>query len=85
MNKYQEALNTMCRRCINLNECMATGCEPKKNLSELVSTATAPKHSVIDILEEVKSEICDNYCKYVKECNEALDNGEDFYCPLDKL
>ena len=33
----------------------------------------------------IKAEICDQYCKKLKECIEALDEGNDFYCPLDKL
>ena len=41
--------------------------------------------SVIDIIEEVKEEICDSYCKFVKECTEKLEENENFYCPLDKL
>lgn len=41
--------------------------------------------SVIDIIEEVKEEICNQYCKKFKECSEALDEGKDFYCPLDRL
>lgn len=44
---------------------------------DMIKTAT-------DIIEEVRSEMC-NYCKYVKECDEAFDEGKDFYCPLDKL
>ena len=47
--------------------------------------ATDMIKTVTDIIEEVKQEMCDGYCKYVKECNEMLDDGDDFYCPLDKL
>ena len=47
--------------------------------------ATDMIKTVTDIIEEVRSEMCDGYCKYVKECSEALDEGNDFYCPLDKL
>ena len=48
------------------------------------NTTTDMIKTVTDIIEEVKQEMCD-YCKYVKECDEALDEGKDFYCPLDKL
>lgn len=34
---------------------------------------------------KLRSDMCDNYCKYTKECNEAMDQGEDFCCPLDRL
>ena len=33
----------------------------------------------------VRSNMCDNYCKYTKECAAAIDRGEDYPCPLDKL
>ena len=49
------------------------------------NTATDMIKTVTDIIEEVKAEICDQYCKKLKECIEALDEGNDFYCPLDKL
>ena len=35
--------------------------------------------TVTDIIEEVKAEICDQYCKKLKECVEALEEGNDFY------
>lgn len=31
-----EAIDVMCRRCINYEVCQGTGCEPKKVLTELV-------------------------------------------------
>lgn len=31
-----EALETMCRRCINYEVCQATGCEPKKVLQQAI-------------------------------------------------
>ena len=34
---------------------------------------------------KVRSDICDNYCKYTKECGETIDRGEEYPCPLDKL
>lgn len=43
MNKYQEALETMCKRCINHEMCQGTGCQPKKDLQELVERATPKK------------------------------------------
>ena len=42
-NKYQEALDVMCRRCNNHDFCDATGCTPKKDLQELVDKATPIK------------------------------------------
>ena len=43
--------------------------------------------TLTQILEEVKDEICNNYCKYKAECDEALeDNDPDrIHCPLDRL
>ena len=49
------------------------------------NTATDTIKAVTDIIEEVKNEMCINYCKYKDRCNEMLDNGGHFYCPLDKL
>ena len=38
------------------------------------------------IIEEVKEEICDSFCKYRETCDEYLENDDpDFYCPLDRL
>ena len=46
--------------------------------TDMIKTAT-------DIIEEAKNEMCIDYCKYKDKCIETLDNGGDFYCPLDKL
>lgn len=43
MNKYQEALETMCGRCINHEMCQGTGCNPKNILKELVRKTTPMK------------------------------------------
>lgn len=47
--------------------------------------ATDMIKTVTDIIDEVRSEMCIDYCKYRDECYETLANGDDFYCPLDKL
>lgn len=41
--------------------------------------------TVTDILDEVKHEMCMGYCKYLKECSAAMENGATFCCPLDRL
>lgn len=41
--------------------------------------------TVTDILEEVKHEMCIDFCKYTKECAEAINRGVEVPCPLDKL
>lgn len=42
--------------------------------------------SVIEILEEVKADICNNYCKYKEECDKRMEAGEELRdCPLDRL
>lgn len=43
--------------------------------------------TLTQILEEVKEDICDNYCKYAEQCYEAMENGEEdsIICPLDRL
>ena len=38
MATYNEALDCMCRRCMNFAVCNATGCEPKKKLQELIDS-----------------------------------------------
>lgn len=43
------------------------------------------KRKVTNIIDSVRVEICGNYCVHTKACNEAIDNGEEFYCPLDRL
>ena len=49
------------------------------------NTATDMVKTATDIIEEAKNEMCIDYCKYKDKCIETLDNGGDFYCPLDKL
>ena len=43
--------------------------------------------TLTQILEEVKEDICINYCKYNERCSEALENGDGFNieCPLFRL
>ena len=49
------------------------------------NTATDMIKTATDIIEEAKNEMCIDYCKYKDKCIETLDNGGEFYCPLDKL
>lgn len=37
------------------------------------------------IIVEVREKMCDNYCKFTKECGDATDRGEDYPCPLGRL
>ena len=42
--------------------------------------------NVTQILDEVKEDVCKNYCKYSKECEERMEAGEELRdCPLDRL
>lgn len=42
--------------------------------------------TLTQILDEVKEDICKNYCKYAKECAERMEAGEELReCPLDRL
>lgn len=41
--------------------------------------------SATDIIDEVKKDMCDNYCKYAEVCDTVLENGGTFCCPLDRL
>ena len=46
----------------------------------------SPLTDIVDrIIVEVRENMCDNYCKHTKECNDAADRGEDYPCPLGKL
>ena len=38
MATYNEALDCMCRRCMNFAVCNATGCGPKRKLQELIDS-----------------------------------------------
>lgn len=46
-----------------------------------------PKGITVEkILEQVKNEICNDYCKYTAECIALMENGQETKpCPLDKL
>lgn len=42
--------------------------------------------NITQILEEVKTDFCLNYCKYAAECQERFEKGEELRdCPLDRL
>lgn len=42
--------------------------------------------TISEKIEEIKEEICKNYCKYEWECMNRLENNQDTRpCPLDKL
>lgn len=41
--------------------------------------------SITDIIEEVKDDMCNNYCKYTEACDAVMNNGGTFSCPLDRL
>lgn len=41
--------------------------------------------TVTDILDEVKHEMCSNYCKHLEACSEALNANVDYPCPLERL
>ena len=46
----------------------------------------SPLTDIIDaIIVEVREKMCDDYCKFTKECGEATDRGEDYPCPLGRL
>lgn len=42
--------------------------------------------TVTEIIDQVKDEICNDYCRYTKECTEQLEKeGDTRTCPLDRL
>lgn len=43
--------------------------------------------TLTQILEEVKEDICDNYCKLREQCGEYIEAGDydKIICPLDRL
>ena len=45
------------------------------------------KKTATQIIEEVKEEICDNFCKYRETCVLLMeeDRLDELNCPLDKL
>lgn len=43
------------------------------------------RKTVTKIIEEVKEEFCNDFCKRKEECEAKLDSGEWYYCPLDRL
>lgn len=46
----------------------------------------SPLTDIVDaIIVEVREKMCDNYCKFTKECGDAADRGEDYPCPLGRL
>ena len=46
----------------------------------------SPLTDIVDrLIVEVRENMCDNYCKYTKECSDATDRGEDYPCPLGRL
>ena len=66
----KESLETMCRRCINHEQCLGTGCAPKNELDELI------KSKVLDNREYELREPYPNKYKHV------VDNGFDMLeCP----
>lgn len=41
--------------------------------------------TVTDIFDEVKHEMCRNYCKHEEACTKALNANVNHPCPLDRL
>ena len=41
--------------------------------------------SATDIIDEGKTDICNNYCKYAEACDAVINNGGTVYCPLNRL
>ena len=42
--------------------------------------------TVTEILDQVKDEFCNDYCRYTKECTEQFEKeGDTRPCPLDRL
>lgn len=60
-----------------------------KNLTGVIKEDHERTKTVIDILEEVKQEICDDYCKYPTQVGSKEDLSADdspcMTCPLSRL
>lgn len=43
--------------------------------------------SITEIIDEVKREFCNYFCKYSDECDKEMEEKGEItrYCPLDKL
>lgn len=42
--------------------------------------------TVTEIIEDVRNDICSNFCKYAEECDQKMEkNEEPRKCPLDRL
>ena len=74
------------RRCGNIGHCDEKTC---KIYAKCVKEDHERVKTVTDILEEVKQEMCDDYCKYPTIVNDRedlfADNSPCTECPLTKL
>nr|DAO92022.1 MAG TPA: hypothetical protein [Caudoviricetes sp.] len=65
------------------------GTQITENLTGAVKEESEKSKTVTDILEEVKQEMCDGYCKYPTIVNDREDlfaeDGPCAECPLNKL
>lgn len=44
------------------------------------------KQSITEIIEDLRTDFCNNYCKYADECEDRAEEGkEPMPCPLDRL
>lgn len=86
------------RRCGNIGHCdekinemynEVFGTQITENLTGVVKEDHERVKTVTDILEEVKQEMCDDYCKYPTIVNDRedlfADNSPCTECPLTKL
>lgn len=87
-----------CRGCFgaSFNDCKDCDIDDREATVETLKKQEKNKETKVDprinlrdyidrIIEEVASEMCRGFCKYEAECEEALNNGKDYPCPLDRL
>lgn len=71
--KYNEAIETMCKRCTNYDVCQGTGCEPKKTLAEF-------PNKVKNILEDNAEKYLCKAAYYKAKDNDLHDPFEAMRC-----
>lgn len=69
LTEARVALEAMCRRCINHEQCLGTGCQPKNEIKKTIEEAEVYKKALELMSEELASNkhcTCHPYC-YIKE------------------
>lgn len=79
---YEEALDTMCKRCTNHEMCQGTGCNPKNVLAEAIEKQV-PKAARVEEYETKSQRGRTIRCKKYICSNCGKSNGRKItpYCP----